>query len=72
MRDDANGRYKVLLVPRHKRGVSGPAPLTFNKEIQQLLETYVKNIRPQQGPSLPENLFLTSEGFPFEDRNISR
>ena len=22
------GEYKVLLVPRHKRGVAGPAPLT--------------------------------------------
>lgn len=72
MRTDDSGRYSMLLVPRHTRGVSGPAPLPFNKDLQQLLHTYVNNIGPQLGPSLSENLFLTCEGFPFEDRNISR
>ena len=72
MQADASGKYKVMLVSRHKRGVSGPAPLPLNAELQQLLTTYVNHIRPQQlGDASLEYLFLT-EGKEFSDKNISR
>ena len=68
------GEYKVLLVPRHKRGVAGPAPLTFNKYLQELMTIYVNQMRPQircEAPC-PNTLFLTKDGVAFDDRSLNR
>lgn len=55
-RDDPTGRYKVMLVPDRKHTFSGPAPVSLNKEVQQLCDDYVQHIRLQFASHLPPNL----------------
>ena len=72
MRTDPTSKQKVLLIPAHKRGVDGPAPISLKPELQQLLSVWVTKIRPQLGSALPTNIFLASDGSALESKNISR
>ena len=64
-RTQAATGYKVILVPEHKRGVAGPAPLTLDEEMQKVMEIYVTKILPQFGAGRADNIFLTSDGKAF-------
>ena len=39
-----------MLIPDHKRGVAGPAPVTLSEDMQKM-EAYVTHVRPQFCPS---------------------
>ena len=71
-RCDKETGLKVMLVPDHKRGVAGPAPITFLPEIDDRMQNYVQFVRPQFGGSEDGALFLTSDGTPFSKDTICR
>ena len=56
---------KVLLVPKHKRSRTGPAPLACNADLQRLMEIYLQKIRPKfVAEERIKNIFVKNDGFP--------
>lgn len=69
---DMETKLKVMLVPDHKHGVPGPAPITFLPEVDAHMQTYLQFVRPQFGGSQDGALFLTPDGTPFTKDTIRR
>ena len=61
-----------MLVPDHKRGVAGPAPITFVPLVYGHMDTYVKFVRPQFTTAQEGKLFLMLDGSPFNKDTICR
>ena len=56
---------KVLLVPKHKRSRTGPAPLACDADLQRLMEIYLQKIRPKfVAEERIKNIFVKNDGFP--------
>lgn len=70
MRQDTSDS-RVMLVPAHKRGVSGPAPIALDAELQEMFVIYVEKIRPRFSPTT-NHLFCTTHGEPFRHGRIAR
>ena len=56
-------RKKIILVPKCKRSKEGSAMLGMKQELQQLMDIFVKYIRPQFAHQKEENLFIHEDGF---------
>ncbi|KAJ7386220.1 hypothetical protein OS493_010615, partial [Desmophyllum pertusum] len=69
---DTNTRYRVMLIPDHKCGVAGPAPVTLDAELYKQLDSYLRYIHPQFGPSRENKIFLTNDGKAFENGTLSK
>ena len=65
MRVDPSTGMRVMLIPDHKRGIAGPAPVTLSQEMYVKMQAYVSHILPQFGSSRDRSLFLTMEGKRF-------
>ncbi|KAJ7381221.1 hypothetical protein OS493_001337 [Desmophyllum pertusum] len=61
-----------MLVARHKRAKDGPAILGMMPDLQDLMELYVRNVRPQFAKAGVDHLFVTVEGTLFPDGTIGR
>ena len=73
VKEDQRTKMRVMLVPDHKRGVAGPAPVTMSELMYQQMLRYVTYILPQFGPSRDvPHLFLMSDGRPFLHGSIYR
>ena len=72
MRVDPSTSMRVMLIPDHKRGIAGPAPVTLSQDMYVKMQTYVSHILPQFGSSRDSNLFLTVEGKRFAGGTICR
>ena len=73
MREAQVLKMRVMLIPDHKRGVAGPAPVTLTAEMQTKMEAYVTHIRPQFRPSRDvDRLFVMLDGKPFVGGKIYR
>ena len=70
MRQGTSGN-RVMLIPAHKRGISGPAPIALDAELQEMFQTYVEKIRPRFSPNT-NYLFCTTDGEPFRNGRIAR
>ena len=61
----------VMLVPRHKRQIEGPAIVTMDETLYKYIDIYIRNIRPTVCNSSNEkHLFLKIDGQPFESGTI--
>ena len=61
----------VMLVPRHKRQMDGPAIVTMDERLHKFIQTYITDIRPTVVTSPDEqHLFLKVDGQPFESGTI--
>ena len=56
-KDQKRGHY-VMLVVQHKRQVDGPAVISSMKELKEMLDVYVEEIRPHFPKPKDENLLL--------------
>ena len=65
MHVDPSTGMRVMLIPDHKRGIAGPAPVTLSQEMYVKMQAYVSHILPQFGSSHDRNIFLTMEGKRF-------
>ena len=73
MRQDPVSKMRVMLIPDHKRGVAGPAPVTLSEDMHKKMEAYVTHILPQFHPSKDvDRLFVMSDGKPFVGGTIYR
>ena len=63
---------RVMLISKHKRAKDGPAILGMKPDLQELMEVYVKKIRPQWALQGKDHLFVTVEGKPFPEGTIGR
>ena len=71
-RPAATSHLRVMLVPDHKRGVAGPAAITFVPTVQQHMDIYLQFVRPQITQAKAGALFLTMDGNPFTKDTICR
>ena len=72
VKEDPRTKMRVMLIPDHKRGVAGPAPVTTSEVMYQHMQRY-SYILPQFGPSRDvQHLFLMSDGKPFVHGSIYR
>lgn len=61
----------VMLVPKHKRQIDGPAIVTMDERLHGFVSFYIRDIRPLVVDSSDEDhLFLTKEGRPFPPGTI--
>ena len=61
----------VMLVPKHKRQMDGPAIVTMDDKLHGFIDTYIREIRPAVVASPGEtHLFLKIDGEPFEQGTI--
>ena len=61
----------VMLVPKHKRQMDGPAIVTMDERLHGFIDTYIREIRPAVVASPEEtHLFLKIDGEPFEQGTI--
>ena len=72
MRVDPSTSMRVMLIPDHKHGIAGPAPVTLSQEMYAKMQAYVSHSLPQFGSSRDSNLFLTVEGQRFVGGTICR
>ena len=63
---------KIMLIPKHKRSKAGPAALGMDKELQMLMEVYVKKIRPRIAKAGVEHLFVKTDGEQFQNNTIGK
>ena len=63
---------RVMLISKHKRAKDDPAILGMKQDLQELMEIYVKKIRPQWALQGKDHLFVTVEGKPFPEGTIGR
>ena len=61
-----------MLISKHKRAKDGPAIPGMKPDLQNLMEIYVKNIRPQWVATNEDHLFVTVEGKKFPEGTIGR
>ena len=66
-----SGRW-VILVPNHKRSVDGPTMLPVKEYVQNLLDVWVKFIRPAFPEKGFKNLFLQIDGTAFDGWTIGK
>ena len=71
MREAQVSKMRVMLIPDHKHGVAGPAPVTLTAEMQKKMEAYVRHILPKFCPS-SDHLFVMSDRNPFVGGTIYR
>lgn len=64
-KDPKRGHYAIL-VPNHKRQMNGPAILSLNNSLKDMLDVYVAEIRPKFPALQDEQLFLQSNGKAFK------
>ncbi|KAJ7388974.1 hypothetical protein OS493_034362 [Desmophyllum pertusum] len=62
--DTAKGK-KIMLVARHKRAKDGPAILGMMPDLQELMELYIRKVRPQFAKAGVDHLFVMVEGTAF-------
>ena len=73
MREAPVAKMRVMLIPDHKRGVAGPAPVTLSEDLHEKMKVYVTHILPQFCPSGNlDHLFVMSDGKPFIGGTIYR
>jgi len=63
---------RIVLIPKHKRSKAGPAALGMDKELQMLMEVYVKKIRPMFAKTDVEHLFVKTDGEQFQNNTIGK
>lgn len=70
-RDSGFLRCFVMLVPRHKRQIDGPAIVTMDELLHEFVSVYIRDIRLMVVESSDEHhLFVTIEGKPFAQGSI--
>ena len=61
----------VMLVPRHKRQIEGPAIIAMDDRLYEYIKIYIRDIRPTVCTSSnEEHLFLKMDGRPFKSGTI--
>lgn len=69
---EQSNSVRVLLVPKHKRSKTGPALLSCNAELQQLMEIYLRHIRPKfLAHDEIKHILVKNDGKPFKKRFMS-
>ncbi|CAH3162390.1 unnamed protein product [Porites lobata] len=63
---------QLILVPNHKRSVDGPTMLPVKEYVQNLLDVWVKFIRPAFSEKGFKNLFLQIDGTAFDGWTIGK
>lgn len=70
-RDSTFSDCYVMLVPRHKRQMDGPAIVTMDERLHEFIKVYIRDIRPTVVTSPDEkHLFLKLDGQPFTSASI--
>ena len=72
MRKDPKRGHYVILVPNRKRQMDGPAMLSLNNSLKDMLDVYVAEIRPKFPAPQDEQLFLQSNGKAFKGGKIAK
>ena len=67
-----SGGNKIMLVAKHKRSKAGPASLGMDRELQQLMDIYMKKVRTQVAQEGVEKLFVKVDGCAFKRNTIGR
>lgn len=70
-RDPVNGD-PVMHIPEHKWSVDGPATLSLDEELVDLLAIYVEHIHPQFPSPRDDYLFLQTSGKRFTNGTINK
>lgn len=65
MRVDPSTSMRVMLIPDHKHGIAGPAPVTLSQEMYAKMQAYVSHSLPQFGSSRDSNPLSYSGGTTF-------
>ena len=65
MRVNPSTGMRVMLIPDHRRGIAGPAPVTLSQEMYVKMQAYVSHILPQFGSSRDRNNFCYNGGKTF-------
>ena len=63
---------KVMLVAKHKRSKDGPAIVALTPQIQELMEVFVRNIRPLRALPEEKNLFVKWDGSGYPEGTIGK
>ncbi|CAH3152891.1 unnamed protein product [Porites evermanni] len=71
MREDPKRGHYVILVPNHKRQMDGPAMLSLNNSLKDILDVYVAEVLPKFPAPQDEQLFLQSNGKAFKGGKIA-
>ena len=72
MRKDPKRGHYAILVPNHKRQMDGPAMLSLNNSLKDMLDVYVAELRPKFPALQDEQLFLQSNGKAFKGGKIAK
>ena len=72
MRKDPKRGHYVILVPNHKRQMDGPAMLSLNNSLKDMLDVYVAEVRTKFPAPQDEQLFLQSNGNAFKGGKIAK
>ena len=62
---DGKGGY-VMYVAQHKTSKAGPAPLSMNTSLRNMIMLYVKHLRPLFAKKTVKELFVTRSGHEFD------
>ena len=69
--DTAKGK-RIMLVARHKQAKDRPAIFGMMPDLQELMEMYIRKVRPQFTKAGVDHLFVTVEGTAFPEGTIGR
>lgn len=72
MRVDPATDHSVLLIAEHKRQADGPAMIMLDHELQALMDTFVRCVRPQFPSPRDDNIFLQIDGTAFRHSIIGK
>ena len=67
-----SGGNKIMLVAKHKRSKAGPASFGMDIELQDLMDIYMKTIRPHVALEGVDKLFDKVDSCTFERNTIGR